>query len=129
MSTQKKKTKMEASASSPSRDTKQVRKIVTEEDDDQPVVVNKASEIKIDVVSAKAEAIIKSAMPEDQKMRYLMEIGAIKKVSDDGKIPFNVYAKIRKVAKDRLRAMEVYPKAKNVRLAMLAEWDDIFKDF
>jgi hypothetical protein len=83
----------------------------------------------VDVLEAKAQAILDSKMPEAQKMQYLKAIGWIKEPSDQGKVMFATYAKIRKIAKDRLSALEHYPKAKSVRLATLEEWDNIFKNF
>ena len=80
-------------------------------------------------MAAKAKAIMESSMPEAQKQKYLADIGMVKTVSDNGKVPFNVYARLRKVPKDRLKAMEVYPKAVSVRLASIDEWDEIFKAF
>lgn len=83
----------------------------------------------VESIDPKVKAIMESAMPDAQKQEYLREIGAIKGESDEGKIPFNVYAKLRKVSKDTHVAMMRYPKAKVIRLASLDEWDEIFKNF
>lgn len=77
----------------------------------------------------KAQAIMDSKMPEEQKQAYLKSIGWTKEPSHHGKVTFMTYAKIRKVAKDRLSALSHYPQAKSVRLATLEEWDNIFKNF
>lgn len=77
----------------------------------------------------KAKAIMDSKMPEEQKQAYLKSIGWTKEPSHHGKVTFATYAKIRKVAKDRLSALSHYPQAKSVRLATLEEWDNIFKNF
>jgi len=94
------------------------------------IVVGSISEdVAETVLEAKVKAIMESAMPESQKQEYLRQIGAITPASDEGKIPYNVYAKVRRVPRESHNAMMVYPKAKNVRLASLGEWDEIFKDF
>jgi len=77
----------------------------------------------------KAEAILNSSMPEAQKQAYLREIGYHKESSDEGKVPLHVYVTVKKVAKHKHGAMQVYPKAQGVRLASIEEWDEIFKDF
>lgn len=77
----------------------------------------------------KAKIIMDSKMPEEQKTAYLKQIGWIKEPSDKGKVTFATYAKVRKIEKDRQSALAHYPKAKNVRLATLEEWDNIFKNF
>ena len=80
-------------------------------------------------IEKKAEVIRSSSMPEAQKESYLRKIGALAPDSNAGKVPFHVYAKLRKTERDRINAMRVYPKASLVRLATLKEWDEIFKDF
>jgi hypothetical protein len=77
----------------------------------------------------KAQAILDSKMPEDQKQAYLKSIGWTKEPSHHGKVTFATYAKIRKVTKDRLSALAHYPQAKSVKMATLEEWDNIFKNF
>ena len=80
-------------------------------------------------MTKKAQTIIDSKMPESQKQIYLKEIGAIKEESYEGKVSFGVYAKAKNIEIGRHLAMKAYPKAKQVRLATLAEWDEIFKEF
>lgn len=77
---------------------------------------------------SKADIIKNSKMPEWQKEQMLKKI-APKLESNDGKIPFNVYAKMKKIDQGIHRAMLAYPKAKSVSLATLQEWDEIFKGF
>jgi hypothetical protein len=77
----------------------------------------------------KIKAINESAMPEAQKKALLKEIGAIHDESADGKIPFNVYARIRKIEIGRQKAMMAYPKARLKNMNSLEEWDQIFKEF
>ena len=77
----------------------------------------------------KIKAINESQMPEEQKIALLKEIGAIKEESTDGKIPFIIYAKVKKIGTDRHKAMLAYPEATGVSLASIEEWDEIFKNF
>jgi hypothetical protein len=76
----------------------------------------------------KAQIIRDSKMPEEQKLNSLKKIGAIPDKGEEG-ITFGVYAKVRKINASRHKAMMAYPKAKDIRLATLQEWDEIFKDF
>lgn len=80
-------------------------------------------------MTKKAQAIAESKMPEAQKIACLKEIGAIPEETLEGKVSFGVYAKVKKVEVSRHLAMKAYPKAKQVRLATLEEWDEIFKEF
>ena len=103
------------------------------------VVVEKKAEAKAEVVvdkvesgfslEKKAKAILDSSMPEEQKTAYLKQIGWIVAPSSDGKVTFATYAKVRGIEKGRQSALMAYPKAKNIRLAALEEWDEIFKKF
>ena len=81
------------------------------------------------ILEKKAQAILDSKMPEEQKQAYLKQIGWITPASDEGKVTFATYAKVRKISKDRMSALSHYPKAKSVRLATLEDWDNIFKNF
>ncbi len=81
-----------------------------------------------DFVTKKTKAIRESKMPEDQQKEMLKEIGVLCEARQEG-IPFTVYAKIKKIPKTMHKAMQLYPKAKNVSLASLQEWEIIFKDF
>lgn len=77
----------------------------------------------------KIAAVNESAMPEAQKIALLKKIGAIKEDSTDGKVPFIIYAKIKKISVDQHKAMLAYPKAKGVSLAPINQWEEIFKEF
>lgn len=77
----------------------------------------------------KIKAINESAMPDSQKKALLKEIGAVSVESMEGKIPFAVYARVRKIEIGRQKAMLAYPKAKATSVASLEEWDMIFKEF
>lgn len=81
-----------------------------------------------DPVEAKIKAIRESAMPEAQKQAYIDELSPKGKVAVSG-IPFNVYAKLKNIPKTLHKAMQTYPKAKNVSLATYENWEEIFKDF
>lgn len=83
--------------------------------------------IKVDL-ETKVEEILHSKMPQKQKEASLKKIGAVTDKKAEG-VSFEVYAKIRKIDIGRHRAMLAYPKAKNIRLATLKQWDEIFKDF
>lgn len=92
-------------------------------------VESKKSAPSFDVVK-KAEAIKASKMPEDQKQKYLLDIGAMKGKDVDAKaIPLKVWVARKKIDKGMLKAYEQYPAAKGVRLATPSEWDEIFKNF
>jgi hypothetical protein len=78
---------------------------------------------------SKAEAIMASSMPESQKKEYLKQIGAVAEPSDAGKVPFHIFAKVKKVPPSRHKAMLVYPKARGISLATIEEWEQIFKSF
>lgn len=77
----------------------------------------------------KAKAIMDSAMPEDQKMAYLREIGAVAKEDLTNKVGLDVYFTVKKIDRMCHGAMKVYPKAVGIRLATIEQWDEIFKDF
>lgn len=79
-------------------------------------------------VQDKIKSIKESKMPEKQKEDLLKEMGLITEESPKG-IPFNVFAQIKKIPSTMRKAMQLYPKAKNVSLASLEEWESIFKDF
>ena len=94
------------------------------EEKSAPVAVKESSWLE-----KKIKAINDSAMPESQKKALLKEIGAIRDESTDGMIPFNVYARIRKIEIGRQKAMMAYPKAKIKSMASLEVWDQIFTEF
>lgn len=79
-------------------------------------------------LSKKEAAIRESKMPEDQKNALLKKIGLSAEKEAEG-VEFAVYAKIRKISKEQIKAMSVYPAAKKIRLATFKEWDEIFKNF
>jgi hypothetical protein len=86
-------------------------------------------------VEAKAKQIQESKMPDEQKEKYLRDIGYV--ASEDGsnknvdghKIPLKVYFVIKKIPKNLQDAMKVYPKAKGLASATKVQWDEIFKKF
>lgn len=76
---------------------------------------------KIDVIKA-------SKMPDWQKKQLIDKLED--KVENlEGKIPFNVYARIKKFSGTLQKAMTAYPDAKKISLATIEEWDLIFKNF
>jgi hypothetical protein len=81
-----------------------------------------------DFLTKKLKAIKESKMPEEQKKAMLKELGVLCEAKKEG-VPFSVFAKIKKIPKTMHKAMQLYPKAKNVSLASLQEWESIFKDF
>lgn len=76
---------------------------------------------KIDVIKA-------SKMPDWQKKQMIDQLEK-KDESLEGKVPFGIYAKIKKLGSGAQKAMLAYPEAKKVSLATLKEWDEIFKNF
>lgn len=96
---------------------------------DKEVLSSEAlSSPSFDVV-AKAEAIMKSDMPEAQKTASLKEIGVDMVDALVEAIPFNVYAAIRQIPTWKHQALLAFPKAKGVFNAAVHQWDEIFKDF
>lgn len=82
------------------------------------------------VLKSKADVIRESKLPDSEKERYLREIGELKdEPFDPSKISLEVYATIKSVPVERVKSMKVYPKASGVKLATLAEWNEIFKNF
>lgn len=77
---------------------------------------------------SKIESIKASKMPDWQKKELLDKLEP-KAESLEGKIPFAIYAKIKKLGSSMQKAMQAYPEAKKVSLATLKEWDEIFKNF
>ena len=77
---------------------------------------------------SKIEVIKASKMPDWQKQKLIEELEGSKE-DLTGKIPFAVYAKIKKLGSSMQKAMLAYHGAKSIRLATLAEWDEIFKSF
>jgi len=77
---------------------------------------------------SKIDVIKSSKMPIWQKKALIEELeGKSEKL--DGKVPFAVYARIKKLGSTMQKAMLAYPGAKNVSLATVEEWDLIFKNF
>jgi hypothetical protein len=77
---------------------------------------------------SKIETIKASKMPEWQKKQLIEQLQG---KADDlkGKIPFSVYARVKKLSSGVQKAMLAYPEAKKVSLATVEEWDLIFKNF
>lgn len=128
MSFERKKRKLEASAAQEPK-SEAAKPVEAEEEEDAVAPEAAPAFDPAHPMAAKAAQVMASSMPEAQKQKYLRDLGVVQGASDTGKVPFNVYARVRKVAKDRLKAMEVYPKAKEVRLATIEAWDEIFKAF
>lgn len=85
-------------------------------------------EKELNPTEAKIKRIMDSKMPEAQKQACLRELMPKGKAKMEG-MPFNVYARIKKIPKTKHKAMQSYPKAKNVSLATIEKWDEIFTDF
>lgn len=83
-------------------------------------------EKSIDGFGAKREAIINSKMPEEQKKQYLASLDL---VAPKTGVPFAVWAKIRGVPDERHASYLAYSPAKGVKVAQIAEWDEIFKNY
>lgn len=81
-----------------------------------------------DAVKKKIEEILASRLPEKQKEEYIERLTA-KKVENVNRVPFAVYAKIKKIKPNLISGMVAYPKANGVVLASLEEWDEIYKNF
>lgn len=95
--------------------------------EEQEAVVEVKSE---KVLKSKADAIRESKLPDSEKEKYLRQIGELKdEPFDPSKISIEVYATIKSVPVERVKAMKVYPTAIGVKLATLAEWNEIFKNF
>ena len=76
----------------------------------------------------KIERIKASKMPSWQKKQLIERLQGVPEDSK-GKIPFSVYAKIKKLPSGMQKAMLAYPEARKVSLATVEEWDLIFKNF
>jgi len=81
------------------------------------------------VPTDKASTIAASKLPESHKLAYLKQIGAVQEPSDEGKVGFSVYARLKKIDGSLHKAMLAYPKAKGISVATLVEWDEVFKKF
>jgi len=79
-------------------------------------------------LSAKAEIIRNSKMPEWQKEEYLKKLGFVKEKKEK-LVPFGVYAKIKKIPPHLHRAILIQPKAKGLKLASMEQWDEVYKSF
>ena len=80
-------------------------------------------------LDAKIKAIKESKMPEKQKQDYLLSLGVVEAPSDEGKMPFTVFAKVKGIELSKHKAMLAFPKARGKQAATLGEWEEIFKDF
>ena len=111
-------------------------------EEEVPKVEEVSEEIKVEEVKEekpvigsssmdkKAAAIMASKMPEEQKEKYLMQIGYTKAEEvKKGRISLAVWIEIRKKDSGMRAAYAAFPGAKNVRLATPSEWDEILKDF
>lgn len=76
---------------------------------------------KIDVIKA-------SKMPDWQKKELIDKLED-KGEELEGRIPFGIYARIKKLGGSMQKAMIAYPAAKKISLATIEEWDLIFKNF
>lgn len=81
-------------------------------------------------VERKVEAVMASKMPEAQKERYVRNLrGAAPDPNSADRMPFDVYANIKGIKQSVRVGMLAYPKAKGVKAATVAEWDEIFQGF
>jgi len=84
--------------------------------------------VETSVVESKKERILKSKMPEAQKIAYMKSLGMIEDPKED-RVPLSVYFRVRKIEKSLWAAMQAYPAAAIVEWATLKCWDEIFKNF
>lgn len=80
-------------------------------------------------LEVKLEAIENSKMPLQQKMALKRELGVLKPESDEGKVSFLVWAKLRKIPASRHKAMLACPCVGGIKKATFDEWDKLFKNF
>jgi hypothetical protein len=95
---------------------------------EKPMMESQPASEKATPMEQKIKSIVDSKMPESQKQEYLKSLNP-EIDSGEGKMPFHIYARIRKIVPSMHKAYMVYPKAKAVKMATLEQWDEIFKEF
>jgi hypothetical protein len=78
-------------------------------------------------VDAKIKTVMESKLPSHQKEALVQKLRPVP--TEEGRVVFSVYAKIKGIKKELWVAMQAYPKAKGVGKATVKQWDEIFKDF
>lgn len=92
---------------------------------DQPVVVAPALDVE-----AKVKQIEASKLSDAEKKSYTAHVrGTVADPLDQHRVPFDVYANIKKIRSHVRKGMQQFPPAKGVKAATIHEWDAIFKDF
>lgn len=89
---------------------------------------NRRSKSSVFDPEQKAKVIMDSRLPESEKAKYLDRLG-LTQVEEKIGVPFNVYARLKKIPAGLQNAMLAYPKAKGVESATQKQWDEIFKEF
>lgn len=77
---------------------------------------------------SKADVVRESKLPEWQKRELLAQLEKESLPKED-KISFDVYCIIMKVSPEMKMGMAAYPLARDMKLASLSKWNDIFKNF
>lgn len=80
-------------------------------------------------VEKKIAEIKASNLPEAEKEAYIRRLTGDVSTGDGNRVPFTVYANIKKIGREKRAGMLATPKAKATSVATLGEWDEIFKDF
>lgn len=81
-------------------------------------------------VEAKIKQIEASGLSDAEKKSYIDRLrGDVVDPMAADRIPFNVYANIKKIRSHVRKGMLLYPPAKGKETATVEEWETIFKDF
>ena len=120
-----------------------MKKLKTFKKGDRPTEVNEPEKAEAEInisakesipvskgfdVEGKMETIKASSMPQSQKEEMIARL-SVKKEKKGNRISFKMYANIKNIREEVRSGMLALPKAKNIGLATLSEWDGIFKDF
>lgn len=80
-------------------------------------------------VETKVEQIKASNLSDSEKEAYIRRLRGGASAEDANRVPFNVYANVRQIKRERRDGMLAYPPAAGVVTASMTVWDEIFKDF
>jgi len=101
----------------------------------EPTATTEATEAKVEAgpaldVEAKIKQIEESKLSPEEKKAYVARLrGDVDDPMAAHRVPFSVYANIKKIRHHVRSGMLQYPPAKGVQSATVVEWDTIFKDF
>ena len=100
------------------------------EDKDVKVKEKAAPAEAAPVFASKADEVRASKLPQHKKDEYLARLAGEKAAANnEEQITLDVYLAVAGIKPGHKKAMLVYPKAKGVQKATLAEWKEIFKGF